>query len=150
VFFPANSIRLDGMGCRGHSTFEGALVRFKIDHVVHKGQHRVIAVDVHPVFREEEATVSLEDHCEVSQVTRINSGRCSLWMRREDGSEIFLHKDKVLPEHLQRFREIQIGDFIYHGIDNRVDRDRWAATRAEIFSREEQTRLQQGLPAQPD
>ena len=151
IFFPAGSIRLDGMGRRGHSTYENALVRFKIEQVVHKGQPRVIAVDVHPVFCEqEEATVSLEDHREVSQVQRINPPGFSVWMRREDGSEMFLHKDKVVPEHLDRFMEIQVGDFVYHGIAMNEKVDRWGATCAEIFSREEQTRLQQGLPAQPE
>jgi hypothetical protein len=145
VFFPASSIRSDAIGRRGHSAFSGALVRFRIEGTIHKGQSKTIAVDVHPVFPEE-VTVNLADHREVSQVTRVSSGRHSLWLCREDGSDIFLHEDNVLPEHLERFQQIQTNDFVYHGIDSRAGK--WGATCAEIFSRHEQTRLQQGLPAQ--
>jgi hypothetical protein len=142
IFFPGKSIRLDAIGCRNHRTFKGALVRFTIDEVFHKGQSRVIATDVHPVFQDQIAT-SINEHREVSEVVRINSGRQSVWLRREDGSEIFFHKEQVVPEHFNRFENLRIADYVYHGVHNSGE-NKWRATFAEIFSREEQEKLQRG------
>jgi hypothetical protein len=144
VFLPASSIRKDALGRTGHSSFEGALVRFKIEPTVYKDQARDIAVDVHAVF-EDALTTSVSEYREVSQVAKINGGRCSAWLCREDGSNVFFHKNSVLPEYIDRFAELRINDFVYHGVECN-SAGAWAACSAELFSREENEKLKRGEP----
>jgi hypothetical protein len=144
VFLPASSIRKDALGRTGHSSFEGALVRFKIEPTVYKGHARDIAVDVHAVF-EDALTSSVREHREVSQVVKLNSGGCSAWLCRQDGSNVFIHKNGVEPEFLDRFPELQVGDFIFHGVECN-SAGAWAACNAELFSREENEKLKRGEP----
>jgi hypothetical protein len=101
------------------------------------------------VFQEEETT-SLADHRETSQVTKINTGHCSVWLRREEGSNIFLHKENIAAGHLERFLELRIDDWVYHGVDSRAGK--WGATNAECFSREENEKLRRGesLDTEPE
>jgi hypothetical protein len=42
---------------------------------------------------------------------------------------------------------LRVGDYVYHGVGKRDD-SRWHAVAIELFSAEEQERLQRGLPAQ--
>jgi cold shock CspA family protein len=142
VFFHSRSIRLDALGRRGQATVEGALVRFRIDSVLHKGAQRVVATDVNPIFAED-LPVSLDDHREVSQITRINSSKNSAWLSRSDGSEIFLHREQVLPEYFDLFQSLQVNDFVYHGVREN-EPGKWGATAVELFSADEQEKLQRG------
>lgn len=142
IFFPASSIRKDYLGRVGHSTFEGALVRFKIDPTIYKGHPTDTAIDVHAVFEDTLAT-SVREHREVSQVVKINGGGCSAWLCREDGSHLFFHKNSVLPEFLDRLAELRVNDYVYHGVECN-ETGSWAATCGELFSREENEKLRRG------
>jgi hypothetical protein len=135
VFFPGVSIRLDSLGRRS----QGALIRFRIADTV-----------VHPVFQEEQS-INLDGYREVSQVVRLHSDLKSGWLRREDGSEIFFHRQEVVPDHLDRFESIRVSDRVYHGVCD-IGQTKWRATFVEIFSREEQEKLQRGesLESEPE
>jgi hypothetical protein len=95
------------------------------------------------VFEDEKPPTSVEDHREVSRVARINSGGQSAWLEREYGSQIFFHKNSVLPEYLDRFDELRVNDFVYHGVECN-ESGSWAAENAELFSCEENQKLQRG------
>jgi hypothetical protein len=143
VFFPAANIRKDVLGRTGHSSFEGALVRFSVEASTYEGkEQQSIACDIHAVF-EEPLTTSINEHREVSQVVKIHPGKCSAWLRREDGSHIFFHRNCVTPEFLDRFAELRVDDYVYHGVECN-ESGSWAAAHSELFSREENQRLQRG------
>ena len=146
IFFPAANIRQDYLGRVGHSTFDGALVRFRIEKTNYKGEEKTVAVDVRAVF-EEPHTTSITEHREISQVAKLHAGRCSAWLCREDGSHIFIHKNGVEPDFLDRFAELRVGDFVFHGVErNSANTGAWAACNAELFSREENEKLKRGEP----
>jgi hypothetical protein len=146
IFFPAANIRNDYLGRVGHSTFDGALVRFRIEKTTYKGEEKTVAVDVRAVF-EEPHTTSITEHREVSQVAKLQAGRCSAWLCREDGSHIFIHKNCVEPEFVDRFSELRTGDYVYHGVErNSACTGAWAACNAELFSRAENEKLRRGEP----
>jgi hypothetical protein len=144
IFFPAANIRQDYLGRVGHSSFEGALVRFRIEKTNYKGEDKIVASDVHAVF-EEPLTTSIDGHREVSRVAEIHGGRCSAWLCREDGSHIFFHKNCMQPEFLDRLPELGVGDYVYHGVECN-SAGAWAACNAELFSREENEKLKRGEP----
>jgi hypothetical protein len=73
----------------------------------------------------------------------MSSGRQSAWLEREDGSQIFFHKNSVLPEYLDRFVELRVNDFVYHGVECN-ELGSWAAANVELFSCEENQKLQRG------
>lgn len=139
VFFHNGSIRPDNIGRTGQAWTEQTLVRFKLEHAIRRGESRLTATDVHPVFAEEPIKCP-EAHREVSQVIKFSSSRNSVWLQRQSGEQLFLRLKHVVPQFVPRFQEeLRVGDWVFHGVVENVERDPtvWEATEAEIFSREE-------------
>ena len=102
------------------------------------------ADDVYPLFTDEQ-TESLETYGETSRVLSWN--RCFGELLRDDGDVLFFHKVSVVDRFKHHLVNLNVGDYVYHGVGKRDD-GRWHAVAIELFSEAEQARLQQGLPAQ--
>lgn len=105
------------------------------------GQTPIVAYNVTAGFPEEPSE-SLETYREVSRVREWN-GRFGTLVR-ECGNELFFHRDSITNEN--RIAQIQIGHFVYHGVNIR-ENGKWRAEPIELYNPEEQSRLQLGLPA---
>jgi hypothetical protein len=143
IFFHDRDVRGDWRGSTGWARIAATPVTFlkkKTSSRKHPGQTLLAAADVAPVF-EESATEDLSTYREVSRVREWNGVFGELV--RECGSILFFHKTSVIQG---RAAGIQIGDFIFHGVSQRDD-GRWRASAIQLYSTDEQQRLQQGLPA---
>ncbi len=144
LFYHERDVRGDWRGSAAWAKIPGTPVTFikKLrNSTKYPGQTLAAADDVAPVF-DEPATEYLANLREVSKVHKWN-GRFGELIR-ECGSVLFLHATSVIQS--ERLADLQIGDFVFHGISQRED-GRWRATEIELYSRAEQQRLQQGLPA---
>jgi cold shock CspA family protein len=146
LHFHLNAIQRDWRGSVSHATIGGAPVTFvkRTD----RPDGRVDADDVRGVFIEERSTIPLSEHREVSKIHKWN-GRFGELIREDGGDPLFFHKDSIVQQH--RISEISVGDFVYHGVDtkgvDRRNRPNWVADNVQLYSRTEQSRLQQGLNA---
>jgi hypothetical protein len=93
-------------------------------------------------FVDDSVVEDLNVYREVSRVHKWN-GRFGDLIR-QCGGVLFFHAISVV--QAQRLVDLQIGDFIFDGTSQRED-GRWRASDIERYSREEQQRLQQALPA---
>jgi hypothetical protein len=142
IFFCGAAIVPDDLGRTADATFQGSPVKFQIVKTLHKGQDSEAATNVIPLFREivKDPDALRRMHREISIVEKIefNSAR----LRRESGDSIFLKAQDVVEEFRNRFRELRVGDCVYHAVDApKGERATWRAIRAEIYSREEQVAL---------
>jgi hypothetical protein len=151
IHFNPRYAREDWKGCKCWLFVTGTPVRFGTEQNPSKKFPGVLwtsAIDIEPVFVDEDHE-SLETYSETSQVNMWN-GRFGE-LRRECGDELFFHKDSIAAGFEYLLHNLQIGDFVYHRVGQRADRDNgssWHAVDIEIFSEAEQDRLRRGLPAQ--
>jgi cold shock CspA family protein len=144
LFYHERDVRGDWRGSVARAKIPGTPVTFikKLrNSTKYPGQTLGAADDVAPVF-DEPATEDLANLREVSKVHKWNGKFGELI--RECGSVLFFHATSVVQS--ERLADLQIGDFVFHGISQRED-GRWRASDIELYSRVEQQRLQQGLPA---
>lgn len=146
LHFHSNSIVRDWRGSVSHATTAGKPVTFVKR--MNRPDGLADAYDVRGIFIEEHSTTPLAEHREISKVHKW-SGRFGELIREDGGDPLFFHKDSIVQQ--ERISEIEVGDFVYHGIGVR-GRDRcghpnWAADYVELYSRAEQKRVQLGLPA---
>jgi cold shock CspA family protein len=143
LFFHERDIRPDWKGSTAWGKVPGTPITY-LKRVSaskkHAGATSVAADDVAPVFEDAPAE-DLATYREVSKVRTWNS--CFGALIRECGSELFFHKSSIIQG---RASDIQTGHFLFHGISQRED-GRWCATDTQLYSFEEQQRLQQGLSA---
>lgn len=146
IYFSARDVRPDWKGSTAYAWTVGTPVSYVLGkHPSRKyGGTWNIADDVCPLFVDE-PTESLETNGETSRVRTWNG--CFGELLREDGDTLFFHKASVLDRFKCRLVSLNVGDWLYHGVGKRDD-GRWHAVDIELFSAEEQERLQQGLPAQ--
>jgi hypothetical protein len=145
IYFKASDARPDWKGSTAHAWIPGTPVSYiRVNQPSRKYPNWTVADDVCPLFTEEPSE-SLETYGEISCVRTWN--RCFGELLREDGDLLFFHKNSVVDQHKGRLIDLNVGDYIYHGVGKRND-GRWHAIAIELFSEIEQARLQQGLPAQ--
>lgn len=146
IYFGTRDIRPDWKGSTAHAWMPGTPVSFlrvKRPSKKYDGTW-VSADDVCPLFTDE-PTEGLETYAETSWVRKWNGSHGEL--QREDGDTLFFHKASVLDRFKHLLVNLNVGDWVYHGVGKRDD-GRWHAVAIELFSIAEQARLQQGLPAQ--
>ena len=138
VFYPGKNVVPDNVGRTGHAKIEGSLVRFKLIKAPHRGELKPTATEVTPLFPSD--VPDPLNHREVSRIERLGPG--CVYLRRETGEQLYLHRSEVLPEFKDRFEALRIGDAIFHGVrpatKNSVVQSTWRAVAAELFSPEEQ------------
>jgi hypothetical protein len=146
IYFKASDVRADWKGSTTHAWIPGTPVSYiRVNQPSRKyGGSWVVADDVCPLFTEEPSE-SLETYGETSRVLTWN--RCFGELLRDDGDHIFFHKNSVADQFKHHLVNLKVGDYLYHSVGKRED-GRWHAVAIELFSDEEQDRLQQGLPAQ--
>jgi cold shock CspA family protein len=145
LFYHERDVRGDWPGSTAWAKVPGTPITFTkktTNSRKYPGQTLVAADDVASVFPEEPATEDLANLREVSKVHKWNGKFGELI--RECGSVLFFHATSVVQS--DRLADLQIGDCVFHGISQRED-GRWRASDIELYSREEQQRLQEGLPA---
>ena len=98
-------------------------------------------------FVEEEQTIPLEHHREVSKIVAWN-GRFGQ-VERADGDLLFLHFGEVIRGPLS---ELKVGNYVFHGVgisgEDRHGYDRWVAMNVELYSPEEQAEIQKKIQEQ--
>jgi hypothetical protein len=145
LFYHERDVRGDWRGSVAWAKIPGTPVNFTkktTSSRKYPGQTLVAAADVASVFVDDSAAEVLTVYREVSRVHKWN-GRFGELIR-ECGSILFCHATSVVQS--ERLADLQIGDYVFHGISQRED-GRWRAGDIELYSREEQQRLQEGLPA---
>jgi hypothetical protein len=145
IYFGAREIRPDWKGSTAHAWTPGTPVSYllaKQPSRKYKGTWTV-ADDVCPLFTEEPSE-SLETYGETSRIRSWNG--CFGELQRECGDTAFFHKNSVVDRFKGSLINLNVGDYVYHGVGRRDD-GRWHAVALELFSAAEQARLQQGLPA---
>jgi hypothetical protein len=147
LHFHLNSIRRDWRGSVAHATTPGAPVTF----IKRDSGPKAGADDVCGIFMEEQRT-PLEDWREVSRVKEWNGRFGELTREGEDGGDpLFFHRNQIVEHNRNRIPFIEIGNLVYHGVGtlgfDRCGRPSWVATNIELYSDDEQDRLQRGLPA---
>jgi hypothetical protein len=106
-----------------------------------RGELRPTATQVTPLFPSHVSDPL--NHREVSRIERLSPG--CVYLRRETGEQLFLHISDVLPEFLDRFEILRVGDAVFHGVrpatKNSIVQSTWRAVAAELFSPEEQEKM---------
>jgi hypothetical protein len=144
LFFHVRDVRPDWRGSTSWVKVVGTPVTFtkKINSSrKFPGQKLPAAADVAPVFVDDSAIENLATYREVSRVRAWN-GRFGELLR-DCGSTLFFHRSSVIQGSAA---DVQINDYVYHAVSQRED-GRWRASEIQLYSRDEQSRLQQGLPA---
>jgi hypothetical protein len=145
IYFRARDVRPDWKGSTAHAWIPGTPVSYiRVSQPSRKYKTWTVADDVCPLFTEEPSE-DLETYGETSCVRTWNG--CFGELLREDGDVLFFHKASVIDRFKDRLINLNVGDWVYHGVAKRDD-GRWHAVAIELFSEAEQARLQQGLPAQ--
>src|SRR5215469_4740992 len=143
IHFHVNAVCRDWRGSCSHATTVGATVSF-LKEVDQTG--RPTAINVLGDFVEPQ-TESLDTYSEVSLVVAWD-GLFGKLERPTGGDHLFLHRDAIISNHDVG---IEVGDFLFHGVrvrgEDRRGNPKWVADRVELYSDEEQARMQQGLPA---
>jgi hypothetical protein len=70
----------------------------------------------------------------------------AVFLRRDGGDKLYLSRASVAEAHVDRFYDLKIGDFVWHGIApprNDKPSELWRATEAEFYSPEEQAAMQE-------
>jgi hypothetical protein len=134
----------DEVGRVGDCAIPNTPVRFELVTEEHRGVTRLAAKQVCPVFREP-FVGNAEEHREVSRVRSFLQARHGGFLRREDGSDLFFEREFAAALYRERFGFLNVGDFVYHGVEREADGS-WKANNLEFYSEKEQARLQAGLP----
>ena len=137
IFYDHNDICPDAIGRRQHGRIVGNLVRFKLGRHVHRGQPTARALDVESVFAADK--VNPASHREVSTVDHILKGTrepiAAVFLKRECGDKLYLSCDGVVREFRDRWKTLEVGSRVYHGVAAPTDRQKtWQAVAAEIFA----------------
>jgi hypothetical protein len=151
MFFIRSSCRPDALGRVSDCFIPETLVKFSIERQIHRGEGRLIACDVRPAFREE-FTGDVDAHRENGQIVRWLISQKNGFVKRPGSEHIYFQSGDVVPGHETQFRNLQEGDWIYYGIGSRVRNEvlEFRAINIECYSDEEQARLRQGLPLEPE
>jgi cold shock CspA family protein len=150
AFFTMHQVVADWKGSRGWAIVPNTPVNFEFEEGVSPinkpNLPRPCAENIRAAFADPEEE-SLETYREVSRV-KVWGDKGYGFLIRPCGDEIFFHASWLVDR--SRSEEIKRGDFIYHGVEctgfAKTVEHPWDACCIELYSPEEQTRLQAGLP----